>query len=677
MLRARMMIRGLVGCAVALVAILPSSALAEATPTPIPADADWLTTVNYFREMSGLAPVTEDAMLSDGSYKHSCYMVRNGIISHDQVAGLPGYTPEGHAAGQNGNVAVSSSAAATARSHIELWMTGPFHAIGVLRPNLERVGFGKCADPAASRWRSGATLDVLRGRGPAAARTSPVLFPGNGSTTSLNRFIVETPDPRPYCGYPTGIENPTGLPIIALMPEAVTGSVSASVTGPNGPLQTCAMSQHTTDGVARNILAGDNAIVAIPRFPLSPGTYTVTVSSQARNVTWTFTVDPAAADGAMAPAPTAAPSGPAVGFQPISPARVVDTRQGLGATRLEAGVTKTIQIGGRGGVPSGASAVSANFTIVGQSGGGYLTVWNCAPTRPVVSTVNFSGGEVAPNAATVPLDGGRLCVFSTSPTDLVIDVNGYYAASGTSRFTPVAPARLMDSRIGLGAPGRLVAGQTVELQISGKGGVPNGVSAATLNVTSTDAATLGYISVYPCDGERPVVSNLNPTPGRVRPNLVVTPLSSSGSVCLYTLGDVDLVVDVTGYLSSGSLGMFTPTAPFRFIDTRDRQRIELNGGTGGTSLAAGETLVVPIAGRRGVPSNATAVSLNLTVTDAAGGGYITAWPCGTRPTTSTANYSANVPVANGAQLPLSADGSLCVFTIQPAHIVIDVNGWWS
>ena len=677
MLRARSTIGGLVGCALALVTVIPGSAGAEATPTPIPAQADWLTTVNYFREMSDLAPVTEDAVLSDGSYKHSCYMVRNGIISHDEVSGLPGYTPEGHAAGQNGNVAVSSSASATARSHIELWMTGPFHAIGLLRPNLQRVGFGLCTDPAASKWRSGATLDVLRGRGPAAPRTSPVLFPGNGSTTSLNRFIVETPDPRPYCGYPTGIENPTGLPIIALMPEAVTGTVTASVVGPNGPLQTCAMSQHTTDGVARSILAGDNAIVAIPRNPLAPGSYTVTVSSQARTVSWTFTVDPAVANGTLAPAPTAAPAGPAVGFQPLSPARVVDTRTGLGATRLDAGVTKTIQIGGRGGVPATAGAVSANFTIVGQNSGGFLTVWNCAPTRPVVSTVNFAVGEVAPNAATVPLDSGRLCVFSTTSTDLVIDVNGYYGASGVARFTPVTPTRLMDTRIGLGSGARLVAGQTVELQVGGNSGVPTGVNAATLNVTSTDAATLGFVTVYDCDGERPVVSNLNPTPGRARPNLVVTPLSARGSVCLYTLGDTDLVVDVTGYLSSGSQGMFTPTAPFRFVDTRDRMRVELNGGTGGSALAAGETLVIPIAGRRGVPTDATAVSLNLTITDAAGAGFITAWPCGPRPTTSTANYSAGAAVSNGAQLPLSANGSLCVFTLQAAHVVIDVNGWWS
>ena len=73
--------------------------------------------------------------MSAGAAAHSCYMLYNGI-SHDETPGLPGYTPEGDAAGNNGNVAVSSQINTSARSHVELWMSGPFHAIGILRPNL-------------------------------------------------------------------------------------------------------------------------------------------------------------------------------------------------------------------------------------------------------------------------------------------------------------------------------------------------------------------------------------------------------------------------------------------------------------------------------------------------------------------------------------------------------------
>lgn len=675
MARARKVAGSLTASALALIALLPvRTVVAEATPQFIPPDAPWLTTVNYFREMAGLGPVVEDASLSDGAYKHSCYMLKNDI-AHDEIPGRPGYTPEGDAAGNNGNVAVSSAFGTTARSHIELWMTGPFHAVGILRPHLQRVGFGKCDDPSTPRWRSGATLDVLRGLGAPQARTTPILWPGNGTTTNLHRFIAETPDPRDFCGW--GGET-VGLPVIALMPEAVNGNVTARVTGPSGPLETCALSRLNTSGSAQALLGGDNAIVAMPRVPLTEGTYTVTVTSQARTVTWSFAVDPDAASGALQPPPKAAPSGPAVGFQPLTPARLVDTRDDLGATRLDAGVTKVLQIAGRGGVPNGSSAVSANFTVVAPSGAGYLTAWNCSANRPVVSTVNFSGGEVTPNAATIPLDvNGQLCVFANVDTDLVVDVNGFYGPGGAARFTPVSPVRLMDSRENLGANGPVAAGTTVELPVAGTAGVPAGAAAVTLNVTSTDARLDGYVTVYSCDGPRPVVSNLNPSRGRVRPNLVVTPVSASGTVCLFTLNETHLVVDVTGFLSTGSVRRFTPSEPFRFLDTRDRVRPEVNAGTGGNLVQAGQTLVIPIAGVRGVPVGAKAVSLNLTVTNAQRDGFITAWPCGERPVASTANYEVNAPVSNGAQLPLSADGSLCLYSSQTAHVVLDVNGWWS
>lgn len=674
MARARRTKAALLGGVLALVSLTSSSAVsADVSPPFIPPDAHWLTTVNYYRAVAGLGPVAEDPAMSAGAYQHSCYMLQNGI-SHDELSSKPGYTPEGDAAGNNGNVAVSSAYGASARSHIELWMTGPFHAIGVLRPNLATTGFGKCDNQATSPWRSGATLDVIRGLVPPSPRSEPILFPGNGSTTNLDRFIVESPDPLSFCGWSGG----AGLPVIAMMPEAVNSNVGATITGPSGPLQTCAISRLNTSGTAQSILAGENAVVAIPRNQLAPGVYTATVTTQARTVSWSFTVDPAAALGTVTPAPTASPSGPSVRFQPLTPARIVDTRENLGATKLIGGVTKRIQATGFGGIPGGAAAMSGNFTIVNPGAAGFLTVWNCSATRPTVSTVNFLAGDVAPNAATVPLDAtGGVCVFANVDTDLLVDVNGFYSGSGATRFTPIPPVRLMDTREGLGAAGRVAAGQTVALKVAGVGAVPAGAAAVTLNVTSTDAFSAGYVTVYACDGPVPTVSNLNPLPGRARPNLVVTPVSSNGMVCLFSLQATELIVDATGYLSTGSTRVFTPSTPFRFVDTRDTTRPEMNIGTNGSVLRAGQTLVVQIAGSRGVPADATAVSLNLTVVGAANVGYVTAWPCGDRPVTSTANYEIGEAISNGAQLPLSSTGALCVFSQRDAHVIIDVNGWWS
>jgi hypothetical protein len=234
----------------------------------------------------------------------------------------------------------------------------------------------------------------------------------------------------------------------------------------------------------------------------------------------------------------------------------------------------------------------------------------------------------------------------------------------------------MDSREGRGTPGRLAAGQVVQLQVAGLAGVPTNAKAVALNVTGVGPSNDSYVTVFPC-GEMPPTSSLNPAAGKATPNLVMAQVSSDGNVCLFASTDVDVLVDVVGYISSGATNKFTPTAPFRFTDTRDTSRPEVNAGRAGTRLVANETLVVQIAGVRGVPASAKAISANLTVVDAANTGFVTAWPCGETPTTSNVNYEVAAAVANAAELPLSSSGAICIFSSSSAHVIIDVNGWWS
>ncbi len=652
------------------VAMLIPTTVSAANPSPpfIPPTADWLSTVNYYRAMAGVGQVVENPEWSAGARNHSCYMLKN-TIAHDENPNLPGYTPEGDLAGNNGNVAVSTAINTSARSHIELWMTGPFHAIGVLRPNLVSTGFGKCDLPETPTWHSGATLDVSRGLVAAPRPAEPILFPGNGTTTNLDRFVVESPSPLEFCA---GYTAPAGLPIIAMMPEAANGA-NATVTGPNGPIDVCVLSAATTSGLAQQILQGDNAVVVVPRTVLAPGSYTVTVGTTARNVTWSFGVDPAALLG-VASLPVAQPTGPATGFAPLPPARIVDTRDGLGTARLSAQVARRIQIGGQGGVSANAKAVLANVTVTGPTGSGFLTMWNCSAVRPEVSTLNFSANETVANAATIPLDTtGGLCAFSNVATDLVIDVSGHYSATATGRYLPVAPKRLMDSR----ETARLVGGQVVNLPVvSGATGVPAGASAVALNVTGIYPSADGFVTAYPC-GPMPPTSSLNPSVGHVTPNLVMAPVSPSGTVCFFTNADVDLVVDVVGYVSNTATTKLTPSTPFRFTDTRDLNRVEVNAGQNGLRLDAGQTITVPMAGVRGISASAKAISANLTVVDATAAGFLTAWPCGAMPTASNVNYEVGAAIANAAELPLSANGAICIYSSGSAQVIIDVNGWWA
>ncbi|MEO6156886.1 MAG: hypothetical protein ABIQ39_04565, partial [Ilumatobacteraceae bacterium] len=363
-------------------------------------------------------------------------------------------------------------------------------------------------------------------------------------------------------------------------------------------------------------------------------------------------------------------------LQPLVPNRVVDTRVNLGTSKLIGGSPRRIQITGVGGVPAGATAALVNVTATGAGAPGFLTLWNCG-VRPDVSTLNFLAGETVPNSASVPLDStGGLCAYAWSTTDMVIDVTGYYSSAGTARYNPVVPARLMDTRVPIGPSGRLAGGQTVELQVTGSGGVPAGATAVALNVTSDDASSDGYVTVYPCSSPRPDASSLNPKVDKSRANLVVTKLSPTGTVCLFTLRPTELVVDAFGYYSASGT-MFTAATPFRFTDTRQTFNNDLNGGLGGARLNAGQVLTIPMAGIRGVPASAKAISANVTVTEADGPGWLAAWPCGPRSGISTVNFGWVTPVANAAIMPLSSSGSICVLSYTNAHVVIDVNGWWA
>jgi hypothetical protein len=213
--------------------------------------------------------------------------------------------------------------------------------------------------------------------------------------------------------------------------------------------------------------------------------------------------------------------------------------------------------------------------------------------------------------------------------------------------------------------------------VTGAPGAPAGITAVALNVTAIFPESNGYVTVYPCGADRPFASSLNPVFGKVKPNLVIVPVSASGTVCVYSLTEVDVVVDVVGYVSSTTTAKLTPTTPFRFTDTRDMFQIEMNAGNNGLRLAAGQVMVVPMAGQRGIPANAKSISANLTATDALGPGFLTAWSCGSLPIASNVNYDAGGAVANAASLPLSSAGEICIYSSESVHVIIDVNGWWS
>ncbi|MHA3704326.1 fibronectin type III domain-containing protein [Jatrophihabitans sp. YIM 134969] len=245
-------------------------------------------------------------------------------------------------------------------------------------------------------------------------------------------------------------------------------------------------------------------------------------------------------------------------------------------------------------------------------------------------------------------------------------------------YVALSPARLLDTRSGNGAARAPVgAGGTVDLQVTGRGGVPaTGVSAVLLNVTVTNPKGSGYITAFPTGQQRPTASNLNFVPRQTVPNLVAVRLGSGGRVSLFngSGGTVDLLADVAGYYVDGAAvrpGTFEPLLPSRLLDTRSGY------GAPPGPVGRGSTVTFQAVGGI-IPSNASAVLLNVTVTNVTGSGYITAYPDGsTRPTASSLNFAARRTVPNLVAVKVGADGRVALYNGSGGNVdlLADIAGY--
>jgi hypothetical protein len=245
-------------------------------------------------------------------------------------------------------------------------------------------------------------------------------------------------------------------------------------------------------------------------------------------------------------------------FVGTQPTRLLDTRAGssIGLSgAFGSGQTRRLTVAGQGPVPTaGVSAVVLNVTPVSPTAASFVTVWPAGAARPTTSNLNLSPGAITPNLVTVKVSAdGKLDVFNNSGSvDLLADVVGYYTDSGGG-FVGVQPTRLLDTRPGTtaGLSGAFGPGQTRRLTVAGQGPVPtSGVTAVVLNVTAVLPSQASFVTVWPAGAQRPETSNLNLTPGTVRPNLVTVRVSAAGAVDLFNnSGSVHLLGDVVGYFT--------------------------------------------------------------------------------------------------------------------------------
>ncbi len=366
-----------------------------------------------------------------------------------------------------------------------------------------------------------------------------------------------------------------------------------------------------------------------------------------------------------------------------------------------------------GSYTAAVRATSAAGTVFPASGLGVQVVAATAPMVPVLNMMHISGTSsltvradgystiddwsVAGNTVdfgdgTAPATFGRFdndthtyAEPGTYTAKLTVKDDGGNTATTTrqvvvgSALVPFGPVRFLDTRNGTGAAKAKVGpGKVVRLKVTGVKGVPGtGVTAVTLNLTGVDATADTWIAAYPDGTPVPTASNLNLAPQQTTPNLVTVPVSADGYVDLYNhAGSVDLIADIEGYYSttapveygSSTGGFVLSQTPTRVLDTRTGQGT--SKGRIGPGYSASFDVPLP------PDSDASAVVLNVTETDATAASYVGVEQDGGVPTTSVLNFRAKDTTSNQVVVPIDQYGQVSLYNhTGSVDLVADVQGY--
>lgn len=384
-----------------------------------------------------------------------------------------------------------------------------------------------------------------------------------------------------------------------------------------------------------------------------------------------------------------APAASPVQFVPVTPCRLVDTRQSGGP--IQGGTFQTFNLPQLAQVAqcdslSSAKAYSLNVTLVPVDHGpvSYLTIWPAGQNQPVVSLMNSLDGRIKANAAIVPAGtGGGVSIFVTDTTDVVLDIDGFFATAGgsTLQFYPLTPCRVADTRSGdypqgLGTP-NLARRVPRDFPVLESTCIPSGVNAKaySFNLTAVpyQGSPLAYLEVWPTGAppQNPVSTLNNPTATNVA-NAAIVPAGASGAITAYPSDDTDLVIDINGYFAppgTGGLSLY-PAIPCRVFDSR-----KVGGGLPFTGRL--EPPVDVVDGACGVPDRAQAYVFNATVVPSPTLGYLTLWPDGSgQPVVSTLNAGDGFITSNMAIVP-NANGDIDAYASGMTQLILDISAYFA
>jgi hypothetical protein len=385
----------------------------------------------------------------------------------------------------------------------------------------------------------------------------------------------------------------------------------------------------------------------------------------------------------------------ALRFYPLTPCRVADTRAFAGFTGaqgppyMQAKTSRNFPVAGLCGVPANATAYSLNMTVVPLTDYlGFLTTWPAGQPQPVASTLNSWTGTVVANATLVPAGtGGAISIYVSDDTDVLFDLNGYFAPPVTSglQFYPLTPCRVADTRTFAGFTGAqgppYMQGKTSRnFSVSGFCGVPASASAYSLNVTVVPRTDyLGFLTTWPAGQPQPVASTLNSWTGTVVANAALVPAGTGGAIGIYVSDDSDVLFDINGYFAppaTSGLDYYTMT-PCRVADTR--AFAGMTGALGPPSMAGETSRSFPVQlSPCWTPAAAAAYSLNVTaVPETDYLGFLTTWGTGqAQPVASTLNSWDGQVRANAALVPAGTNGAISIYVSDPTDVLFDISGYF-
>ncbi len=271
-----------------------------------------------------------------------------------------------------------------------------------------------------------------------------------------------------------------------------------------------------------------------------------------------------------------------------------------------------------------------------------------------------------------PQDPNRIWVspeFSTDTGDWATSFSSIAATQGAG-LTTLDPVRVVDTRLGEGLAGPLHAGIPQLLRLN----TDDSTVAIAGNLTVTGATAAGFVTLSsdPNSGS----STINFKAGDTRANNFVVPGGPAGSLwATYHAvagATVQLTLDVTGEFIDGQGADFHPLSPVRLVDSRS--------GIGTGTLAANHAHSFLVAGTADIPSDATAITANLTVTNQTMAGYVAVTPDPTNsPSISTINFPVGDIRSNGLTIPIGTGGKVSAVYKAPggtADVILDVTGYY-